>query len=334
MSSTSTIDDRLKRRTGAGVGRNNQTNDSTTIGNNFSGHNNNNNNTNSSSSSSNTSLIHQTPPSTTTTTRPSAWRRRRKSRATSSSLSSSWKDRISVASLKRYARILKQQDMPRRLTFLVLVVIVIAASFLLFESYSAVIGSSPAGNLRRQQQLQAAADDDDDDDDDEDDEIMIDFYISFQNNNNNNNKAASVAVSQPARLLNKHENETNGEYIYYDVINLDYRDYDDIKDYAEFDFKNNYERVARPRHIFQYDYLLATEYRDPDTPPDDDSDAYYALDDDFLKAKDGVSSVSVHNPVQGQVCRRTSAHRQNYQNCNTMFETSFIYAENNVKYIK
>jgi hypothetical protein len=241
-------------------------------------------------------------------------------------LSSSWKDRISVASLKRYARILKQQDMPRRLTFLVLVVIVIAASFLLFESYSAVIGSSPAGNLRRQQ-LQAAAAADDDDD-----EIMIDFYISFQNNNNN--KAASVAVSQPARLLNKHENETNGEYIYYDVINLDYRDYDDIEDYAEFDFKNNYERVARPRHIFQYDYLLATEYRDPDTPPDDDSDAYYALDDDFLKAKDGLFNVSVHDPVQGQVCRRTSAHRQNYQNCNTMFETSFIYAENNVKYIK
>jgi len=149
---------------------------------------------------------------------------------------------------------------------------------------------------------------------------MIDFEISFRNIVSGEYESTVVAL--PAML---HDYAIDmEEYRDNDNLDLDYRDYGDMDLNFE---RKNLERVGRPRNIFQYDFLSRTEFRDLDsTPNDDDNDAYYALDDDFIRG----SNEEVQG-IPGHVCRRVSAHRRNYQNCNTIFETSYI--DNFVFYI-
>ena len=321
-------DDRLKRRTGPGVGRRNNSQttvvDNTTIDDNFSGYNNNNNNNNN-------DVIN---PPLSTAIKPSLlWKKRRKRSNRSSS---------SFASvIQSDTKVFMRQHFRRLSSIFLLAIIVTTVSFLFIESYnnnSTVISSGPSvawnSNLRKQQQQQqqqhqatAAA------------ELMTDFHISFQNK-----RRKLIAVSQPATKLlhsNMNENEMK-EYLHHDdiLLNLDYRDrndYDNNGDIVIADESEYYsdERVAKPRQIYQSDYLLQTDYRDPIlAPDDDDNDAYYAFDDDFVKGTNGIYVETLHNAIPGQVCRKTRDHQRNYQNCNTMFETSFVDIKNNLQYIK
>lgn len=96
-------------------------------------------------------------------------------------------------------------------------------------------------------------------------------------------------------------------------------------DYGGLEIQN----AGRKRQIYDFDYLSETDFRHPDKHRDDDgNDAYYAFDDDYLKATEGI----FNKQSSGKLCRRVSAHRRNLQNCNTIYETSFV--ENDVKYLK
>ena len=99
----------------------------------------------------------------------------------------------------------------------------------------------------------------------------------------------------------------------------------EIEDYGGLEIQN----AGRKRQIYDFDYLSETDFRHPDKHRDDDgNDAYYAFDDDYLKATEGI----FNKQSSGKLCRRVSAHRRNLQNCNTIYETSFV--ENDVKYLK
>mmetsp|Transcript_9522 Transcript_9522/g.10902 ORF Transcript_9522/g.10902 Transcript_9522/m.10902 type:complete len:553 (+) Transcript_9522:35-1693(+) len=218
------------------------------------------------------------------------WRKRRKRKT-----SSSWTAEICFASLQRIAR---NFIWLRRLGFL----FTLTASFLFFEKQR-YNNSTSVKNLRKQasEVYQTTTD-------------MMEFEISFRNLVS----SESTVVALPA-ILHGYAIEM-GEYQDNDNLDLDYLDYGDFG--LDFERKN-FERVGRPRNIFQYDYLSTTEFRDIDsTPQDDDNDAYYALDDDFIRDI---------QDIPGHVCRRVSEHRRNYQNCNTIFETSYI--DNYVFYI-
>lgn len=88
------------------------------------------------------------------------------------------------------------------------------------------------------------------------------------------------------------------------------------------------QNVGRERQISDLDFLLASEFRHPDQNRDDDgNDAYLAFDDDFIRGTEGTLN---ENPTN-KVCHRTSGHRTNFQNCNTIFESELI--SNHVKYL-
>jgi len=225
------------------------------------------------------------------------WRKRRKRKT-----SSSWTGEICFSSLQRIAR---DFFWLKRLGLL----FTITASFLFVENQRYGYATR-VKNLRKQasEVYQMTTD-------------MIDFEISFRNIVSGEYESTVVAL--PAML---HDYAIDmEEYRDNDNLDLDYRDYGDMDLNFE---RKNLERVGRPRNIFQYDFLSRTEFRDLDsTPNDDDNDAYYALDDDFIRG----SNEEVQG-IPGHVCRRVSAHRRNYQNCNTIFETSYI--DNFVFYIK
>jgi hypothetical protein len=89
------------------------------------------------------------------------------------------------------------------------------------------------------------------------------------------------------------------------------------------------ENVGRDRKISDLDFLLASEFRHPDKNRDDDgNDGYMAFDDDFIRGTEGTMN---KNPTN-KVCHRTSGHRTNFQNCNTIFESELL--SNHVKYLK
>ena len=97
------------------------------------------------------------------------------------------------------------------------------------------------------------------------------------------------------------------------------------QDYGGLEIRN----VGRKRQISDFDYLSESDFRHPDKSRDDDgNDAYLAFDDDFLRGTEGTLNENPNN----QICRRTSAHRLNFQNCNTVYETDFL--NNHVKYLK
>jgi hypothetical protein len=328
-------DDRLKRRTGPGVGRRNNSQttvvDNTTIDDNFSGHSSNNNNNNN-------DVIN---PPLSTANKPSLLWKKRKKRSSRSSLSF-------ASVVQSDTKVFLSQHF-RRLSIFLLAIIVTTVSFLFIESYNNNFVVTVAGNsnlLRKQQQQrqQGTA---------TTTEIMTDFHISFPNNNEEAPSSFSkrrrklIAVSQPVtELLHSNMNEKEmKEYLHHDdiLLNLGARSRDDYDNgdiiKSESDSEYYYEervRVAKPRQIYpNNDYLLQTDYRDPIlAPDDDDNDAYYAFDDDFVKGTNGIYVETLQNAIPGQVCRKTSNHQRNYQNCNTMFETSFVDIKNNLQYIK
>jgi hypothetical protein len=321
-------DDRLKRRTGPGVGRRNNSQttvvDNTTIDDNFSGHNSNINNNN--------DVIN---PPLSTANKPSLlWKKRRKRSSRSS---------LSFTSVQSSTKVFISQHF-RGLSIFLLAIIVIVVIESLNNSVVISRRSPPwaeNSSLRKQQQQrhQAAA---------ATAEIMTDFHISFQNNNEaapasfSKRRRKLIAVSQPATKLfhsNMNEKEMK-EYLHHDdILKLGHRsrDRDRDRDESESEYYDERVVVAKPRQIYPNNeyYLLQTDYRDPMlAPDDDDNDAYYAFDDDFVKGTNGIYVETLQNAIPGQVCRKTSNHQRNYQNCNTMFETSFVDIKNNLQYIK
>jgi len=96
------------------------------------------------------------------------------------------------------------------------------------------------------------------------------------------------------------------------------------QDYGSLDIKN----VGEKRIISDFDYLSESDFRPPNKDRDDDgNDAYYAFDDDYLKGTEGTMNVNPNKTV----CRRTSTHRLNFRNCNTIFETDLL--DNGVRYL-
>lgn len=101
------------------------------------------------------------------------------------------------------------------------------------------------------------------------------------------------------------------------------------------DFHEDYGGLAirfagRKRKISDSAVLLGSDFRHPEEERDDDgNDAYLAFDDDYLRGTEGVLD---EGSPSGRVCRRTSGHRTNFQNCNTIFETEML--SNQVKYLK
>lgn len=82
------------------------------------------------------------------------------------------------------------------------------------------------------------------------------------------------------------------------------------------------------------------QYRDYDTTPgyiDDENDAYYAFDDDYIKGIDGIFNKKGRDDDDpdseqyGHQCRRTAIHRQTKPNCNSVFELPYL--TNHVFYI-
>ena len=59
---------------------------------------------------------------------------------------------------------------------------------------------------------------------------------------------------------------------------------------------------------------LKNEYREPDVVPDDDIDAYYFFDDDYLRGLDNVFPDEEEN--KNTKCRKIAEHTLNLQNCN------------------
>ena len=85
---------------------------------------------------------------------------------------------------------------------------------------------------------------------------------------------------------------------------------------------------GQPRKISDVKYLSEFKYHYPHQVRDDDgNDAYLAFDDDFLRGTEGTLNVQT-----GQVCHRTSEHRVNFQNCNSIYELNWL--ENHLKYLK
>jgi hypothetical protein len=87
--------------------------------------------------------------------------------------------------------------------------------------------------------------------------------------------------------------------------------------------------IGRKRQISDLYYLSESDFRHPEQSRDDDgNDAYYAFDDDYLK---GAQEMLDENQSK-KICRRTRAHRLNFQNCNTIFELELL--SNHLKYLK
>jgi len=106
-----------------------------------------------------------------------------------------------------------------------------------------------------------------------------------------------------------------------DAIETRLRQY---QDYGGLEIQN----MGQKRLILDFDYLSESDFRHPEKSRDDDgNDAYLAFDDDYLRGTEGRLN---ENPSK-TVCRRTSAHRLNFQNCNTIFETDLL--NNHVKYL-
>ena len=102
-------------------------------------------------------------------------------------------------------------------------------------------------------------------------------------------------------------------------------------------------RVGRRREIFPDGGRGRdgeTPYRDYDKTPgyiDDENDAYYAFDDDYIKGIDGIFNKKGRDDDDpdseqyGHQCRRTAIHRQTKPNCNSVFELPYL--TNHVFYI-
>ena len=89
------------------------------------------------------------------------------------------------------------------------------------------------------------------------------------------------------------------------------------------------QTMGKKRQILDSDYLSDSSFRPPGKSRDDDgNDAYLAFDDDYLRGTEGTLN---ENPLK-KICRRTSNHRLNFQNCNTIFEIELL--SNRAKYLK
>jgi hypothetical protein len=95
----------------------------------------------------------------------------------------------------------------------------------------------------------------------------------------------------------------------------------DVTDYGNLELYLFEEEGAR-RQIYKDWHLFETDFRDPDTPPNDDQDAYWAFDDDYIKNAYGVAAD--HDTPSGRHCRRVPDHMLNFQNCNSFHETPLI----------
>jgi hypothetical protein len=98
-------------------------------------------------------------------------------------------------------------------------------------------------------------------------------------------------------------------------------------DYGRLDFQL-LEKTDVERRIFLDDYQYVTDFRHPDTPEDDDIGAYYAFDDDYIKAGYGVAA---DDHYQDKVCRRVMVHKLHFPNCNSFHELPML--EHDVKYL-
>ena len=166
--------------------------------------------------------------------------------------------------------------------------------------------------------------------------IVVGFLLFFDNNEGTRNLRRQAARVQREMMADDLQivfpitlfsggsfSELDGLVLLLDPINNIKRGF---RDYGGLEIKNK----GQKRRIWDKEYLSETDFRPPGQKRDDDgNDAYYAFDDDYLKAVEGTNN---DNASKSMFCRRTSLHRLSSQNCNTIFETDFI--ENNVKYLK
>jgi hypothetical protein len=88
-----------------------------------------------------------------------------------------------------------------------------------------------------------------------------------------------------------------------------------------------FEEEGARRQIYRDMQSFVNEFREPFLPQDDDTDGYYAYDDDAIRSSHGV--VVGHQSLEDKLCRRTADHRRNLQNCNNFHENGLI--ENHAK---
>lgn len=83
------------------------------------------------------------------------------------------------------------------------------------------------------------------------------------------------------------------------------------------------------RNLEQYD----TTYRDPDAKFDDDVDAYYFNDDDYLRGLDTAYDADDDQISENKVCRKIAEHELNFQNCNEFHQLDRLDPSSELKYL-
>ena len=160
------------------------------------------------------------------------------------------------------------------------------------------------------------------------------FFIFFKNEGNNTNTTRNLRKNGQRGMpkfeisfSQTHSRNFSKSFFEIDAIETGLEQYQDFGGLEIWD-------IGRKRKISDIDYLSKSHFRNPEQGRDDDgNDAYLAFDDDYLRGTEGMLEPELLNESQlKNVCRRTSAHRLNMQNCNTIFELDLL--SNELKYLK
>ncbi len=93
-----------------------------------------------------------------------------------------------------------------------------------------------------------------------------------------------------------------------------------------------FEDDGAERHILRDFKQEETNYRDPNAARDDDVDAYYFFDDDYLR---GLDNAADENGAidKNKRCRKITDHGLNLQNCNEFHQLDRLDPSHQIKYL-
>ena len=165
--------------------------------------------------------------------------------------------------------------------------------------------------------------------------LVIFSFIFFENDENPSNVNTRKQLRKSRRLIpnfkisfSRKFTRSSKSWFEIDALKNITKDDDDVENDDGFG-KLEIQEFGKTRQISDLDFLSTSDYRLPDTSRDDDgNDAYLAFDDDFLRGTEGTMN---KNPSK-KICHRTSSHRNNFQNCNAIYELELL--DNHVKYLK